>query len=862
MGGSFKTIAAGILNGRFMCDRRLVAAFAWLLLITPVCFVPAYSQTESVLTAEVTDQNGAQISKVSARLRNADGVVLKQINDFAPPLFFRDLAPGEYSLEISSEGFKTQVQKIKVNRKNIRITFRLGIKEIVEEVKIKEERATIGGALIDDFTQEEIDNLPDDPREIEKELRRRYGDDIVIRVDGFEGASVPQKDRIASIRVIKSSFDAEFHAIGKTIVDIRTKAGAKSFFASVSLNYNNSRFNARNSFSDRKLPTQDFSSFGLFIFPAIKEKLNFGFDYFVLDSKRTRTINTSQSVSDSSDNEAISSTKSFSPTVRATYNVNETHTLNLHYEHRRNKHSNIGIGGLNLKERAYSRSGTSHRLRISEYGLIGEKNANQFRMQVFKDANSSRSELDAPAINVNGAFRGGGAGIDNDFKSSGLEIADNFLFDYGKHHLKIGGLFEFSSLRIRSRNNLNGRFVFANLEDYKNGEPYSFSLRRRPISVRSDQLQFGLFLQDDLRLNRQFQISAGVRYEWQNNLADHNNFSPRFAVSWAPREDGKIVLKSGVGVFYHWLENRDSLTLLGRNENAENYFIIYEPSYPYSVGDELPTNLAPPSIYRKHSELKTPYTFFTQTGIRLRLSESVKFNAEYSFNRAFNMFRSRDVNAPFNRVRPDQNFTRITQVESTGNLVRHVLKTSVQGTLAGASYSLNYVLSKSESDFDGIFALPTDSHNTGRDWGPTSFDRRHKIGGDFGFDIWKKISGNLGFELHSPEPYSLLTGVDDNGDGVLNDRPEGVGKNSLRGSWFRNVDLRLSRSFQIRERSTGKKSVFGLMGQRMLVSVSIRNLLNSTNPQGYIGIQNSPLFGKPIYAYRARSIRFGITYSF
>jgi hypothetical protein len=45
-----------------------------------------------------------------------------------------------------------------------------------------------------------------------------------------------------------------------------------------------------------------------------------------------------------------------------------------------------------------------------------------------------------------------------------------------------------------------------------------------------------------------------------------------------------------------------------------------------------------------------------------------------------------------------------------------------------------------------------------------------------------------------------LTGVDNNGDGNLLDRPVGFGRNSFRGPSQNTVDISLMRRFQIRER--------------------------------------------------------------
>jgi hypothetical protein len=56
----------------------------------------------------------------------------------------------------------------------------------------------------------------------------------------------------------------------------------------------------------------------------------------------------------------------------------------------------------------------------------------------------------------------------------------------------------------------------------------------------------------------------------------------------------------------------------------------------------------------------------------------------------------------------------------------------------------------------------------------------------------------------------ITTGVDTNQDGVVNDRPAGVGRNSKRGSAQANLDLRLSWELRRRDRRIRRQTASAL----------------------------------------------------
>lgn len=51
--------------------------------------------------------------------------------------------------------------------------------------------------------------------------------------------------------------------------------------------------------------------------------------------------------------------------------------------------------------------------------------------------------------------------------------------------------------------------------------------------------------------------------------------------------------------------------------------------------------------------------------------------------------------------------------------------------------------------------------------------------------------------LSSGQPLNIVTGGDDNGDTIFNDRPAGVGRNTERTSGYSQLDLGLMRRFRL-----------------------------------------------------------------
>ena len=204
---------------------------------------------------------------------------------------------------------------------------------------------------------------------------------------------------------------------------------------------------------------------------------------------------------------------------------------------------------------------------------------------------------------------------------------------------------------------------------------------------------------------------------------------------------------------------------------------------------------------------------------------------------------------------------------------------------------LNYTLAKVDNNTDGPFRIPA-TENLDDEWGPATgggggqvfilngigvfgtppapTDIRSRLNVNFNNQVIRNVLVSLGVNTSTAPPYTLLTESDDNNDVVFNDRPDSVGRNTLRASAQTNVFLFAAYQFAfgtIAPLPPGV-GVFGGAAQvrtfdqsnkryRMQLFVQAQNLTNQRNYIGYSGTLTSPFFGRPTNVHRNAKDRCG-----
>jgi hypothetical protein len=270
-------------------------------------------------------------------------------------------------------------------------------------------------------------------------------------------------------------------------------------------------------------------------------------------------------------------------------------------------------------------------------------------------------------------------------------------------------------------------------------------------------------------------------------------------------------------------------------------------------------------------------------GVERRIGQSVRLNATYTHRRGDQMLRARNLNAPVDGVRPDAGFSNVVEVVDDASARTHMLTVSGSLIMLQARQTFlagNYTLASSESNTTGAFSLPANGNDLATEWGPTT--PRHRFGASFNTRPFGSFGVAINARYQSGTPYTLTAGADLNGDGVFNDRPAGVGRNSLLTASQWDVGMRLSYALGFggpREsggsgggtaviiRTGGGMPMGGPGGPgndryRVELYASAQNITNHYNYIGYSGVIASPFFQQPTNVMNPRKIEVGMRFGF
>lgn len=835
--------------------KKLLLFFLVLLLLQ----LDAYSQTIGNLSITLRDQNDALVTVGTASITDENGNKIKDIYlSKLETSMIINLSFGKYILEIQSPGFKTYKKEIEIKAEDNKVQIQLEIEEINVDVKInKSERENrIDEAFGGYLSENEIVALPESGEDIKEELKRRYGEDVLIRIDGdFDGSQIPPREQISSIKVIRNSFDAEFHEIANTIIDIRSKAGTSSFHGFTSFSFNTSILNARNPFNLKRLPEQQQNLIVVLSGPIIKKKTSFSYSTFRIDRFNTQNFLGTTVNSDKITPPKLKSRVAIS-TFLIKHNLPKDHLLNIKYQI-----SNFlffRLGTFDLPERGSTFSNPRHTLSLIESGTFKGKYINDIRVEFAKEFRNNTPESDDTTIIVLEAFNRGSSGLKSRDEATKFRFADDLAFDAGKHSLKLGTEIEYVNFQSVSENNINGRFIFSSLANFANQTPSQYSQTIGATDVKFTQTRAAIYFQDYFKIRKAFQLGLGLRYEWQNSLHDGNNFSPRVGYVWSPEKSGKFIVRGGIGVFYDWFDTQTLSSILSNNGRQGQNLIIINPGFPNPFAGGTISQPLPPSVSRLADDLINPSIFVAQNAFNYKLNKLVTFEGIYTFKRGLHRFRSRDINAPINSIRPNPDFGRVQLLESSGTSRENSFELRINTYYKGVNIYTNYQLAKLTSDYFDALTLPTNSRNLRLDQGLSDLDQRHKLNLSFNFDAWKKIKISPSFRLESGFPYTITTGRDNNNDTVFNDRPFGIGRNTQRGEWLKQADVRFQWKMPLKYLGLNEKTA----KRSLNLNANVRNLFNTSNLTNYVGVQTSPFFGKPTIARNARSIDLGLSFIF
>jgi hypothetical protein len=486
------------------------------------------------------------------------------------------------------------------------------------------------------------------------------------------------------------------------------------------------------------------------------------------------------------------------------------------------------------------------------------------------------------------------------------EWVDHYSIIKGSHQFKTGIDVIASWRFVTFFSNFAGSYIFAqgakfpfNAND-PSTFPVQFTQTFGESGLHYKDALVGLFAQDDWEPRKGLTLNLGVRWDKDSLFqGDRNNFAPRVGFAWNVTDDAKTVVRGNGGIFYDTLEssmiNRESnfgpvgQTTIDLRQGdalfptfpnrfsafpsgtatvprAQVYVPIFQGSdFPFSIGDKF--------------QREAPYFVNINGGVQHEIAADWAVSADYTRVYGYQLLVTFDINAPpYFAIGPGQ-----TRTANAANLVRplgvpnttggpygipftgfrnlflqyngghteyNALKIGIIKRMSkGYALQVNYTLGRAQGDVDNfrvnnsfVPGLTTIGGDRSYQWGPSDTDVRHVFvangtyDGPYGVRLGAILFARSGF------PYTGVTGLDSDGDGVsttasFGDRPASLTRNSFRYPAQVNVDA--SAAYDIRlygqHRVELRFDVFNLFNRKNITQVNNIIGIDATRPPATFG---------------------------
>jgi carboxypeptidase family protein/TonB-dependent receptor-like protein len=842
-------------------------ALIWIALLASAQTQPAARGV--TVSGTVQDQTKAILpnAQVVLLLSGTESPAQSGMTDGAGAFHFDRVAPGDYDVRAEFPGFKAVAVKVRVGaRAPAPVTIVLPLEGLTQEIAVSgsgggvtaDARSNLNAISVDADT---LDDLPLLDQDVVGSLSRFLDASAIstngatLLVDGVEvNALGLSASAIQQVKINQDPYAAEFMRPGRGRIEIVTKPGGKQYNGTFNLRFRDSSFYARNAFAASKAPEQRRIAEGTFGGPLrFVQRTSFLLSG-TIDSEANQSIVFADTASGLFQRNVATPYQRVLLAGTLNHQQGDRNTQSIRFTHLDERNTNQGVGGTTLPEAGSNHEDREDEATFSNQTVFSPRLLNEIRVLGGVEREPRTSLTAAPRVVVLDAFTGGGAQNDSLRTEQHFTLVEALTYSPSRHVMKVGlNIPDWSWRGYDDRTNTAGTFYFSSLSDYQNARPYSFVQQAGNGQVTYLERVIGVFAQDEMRLLPNLSLAAGIRYDWQSYIHDPNNVAPRVSMAYAPGGSSKLVIRGGTGLFYDRIGPNPVLDALRFDGVRLLRYVIPDPGYPVALTAGQTLAAQAPSVVRFAPEAVVPSMLQSSVGIERELRPRTTLGVTAISTRGYDLFRSRDLNAPAPPLfasRPDATRGVVREIESTGTRHALVLETTFRTQVRHISGTVQYSEVRNSDDTGGVNWMPPNSYDLSREYASSDGERRHQLETYASANTGRWGNVGLSFEAGSGRPYSLTTGRDDFNTGTANARPAGVPRNSLRGPAFVNFDLRWSHDMTFVEAS-GRKVT-------LTAGVDAFNVINKVNYSYYVGNESSPFFGRPISSQAPRRLQFSL----
>ena len=830
---------------------------------------PQVSARSATVSGIVQDQTAAVLPGAQVLLLRAgtESPLQSGLTDPAGAFHFDRIAPGDYDVRAEFPGFKTVTIQVRVGaRAPAPLTVVLPLEGLTQEIAVNggaggvnaDARSNLNAITVDADT---LDDLPVLDQDVVGSLSRFLDSSaigtngVTILVDGVEvNALGLSASAIQQVKINQDPYAAEFMRPGRGRIEIVTKPGGKQYNGTLNLRFRDSSLYARNAFAATKAPEQRRIAEGTFGGPVRSLKSTSFLLSGTIDSEANQSIVFADTASGLFEQNVSTPFHRVLLGGTLSHQQGDRHTQSIRVSHLDEKNTNQGVGGTTLPEAGSNHEDREDEATFSNQTVFSPRLLNELRLLAGVEREPRTSLNTAPRVVVLDSFTGGGAQNDSLRTETHFTLAETVTWSPERQVVKVGvNIPDWSWRGYDDRANRGGTFYFSSLSDFEHAQPYSFVQQAGDGHVTYLERVVGVFAQDEMRLIPNLSLAAGLRYDWQTYVHDANNVAPRISMAYAPGGSRRLVIRGGTGLFYDRIGANPVLDALRFDGVRLLRVVIDDPGYPVPLMPGQTLAAQPPSVVRFAADAVVPSMIQSSVGIERELRPRTTIGVTAISTRGYDLFRSRDVNAPAPPLfanRPDASRGVVREIESTGTRRALVIETTFRAQGRHFSGTVQYSEVRNSDDTGGVNWTPPNSYDVSGEYASSDGERRHQLEtyGSANLGHWMNLG--VSFEAGSGRPYSLTTGRDDFHTGTANARPAGVPRNSLRGPGFTNFDLRWSHDLTFVE-AGGRKVT-------LTAGVDAFNVINKVNYSYFVGNQSSPFFGQPISAQAPRRVQLSL----